>query len=158
MKIITVKRKNTFQFLTIDIFLHMVHFQKFLDFPCGPVVKNPSANAGHGLHPWSWKIPWVMEQLSSWLQLLSDVPRLLKPVCPKAQALQQETPPQCEAKRHAREQPRLSTRESLSNSEDPAQPKTNKYWKNSQICSLFFPPWINSGLLCQVPKIPNWNY
>ena len=33
------------------------------NFPSGPVVKNPSANAD-GLRPWSGKIPQAAEQLS----------------------------------------------------------------------------------------------
>ena len=35
------------------------------DFPGGAVVKNPPANArGHGVEPWSGKIPHAAEQLS----------------------------------------------------------------------------------------------
>ena len=35
------------------------------DFPGGPVVKNPPCQCGgHGLDPYSWKIPHIMRQLS----------------------------------------------------------------------------------------------
>ena len=38
-----------------------------LDFPGGPVVENPPANAGDtgGFNPWSGKIPHATEQLNS---------------------------------------------------------------------------------------------
>ena len=37
----------------------------YLDFPGGPVVKNPPANAGgQGFDPWSGKMPHAAEQLS----------------------------------------------------------------------------------------------
>ena len=56
------------------------------DFPGGPVVKNPLANAGDtGSIPGPWKIPHAMEQLSP------CVPTT-EPMCPRAHALQQEKP------------------------------------------------------------------
>ena len=58
---------------------------------------------GHRFNPWSKKIPHAKEQLSPCApQLLSlcsrvQVPHLLKPVCPRTHALQQEKPLQWEA-------------------------------------------------------------
>ena len=40
------------------------------DFPGGPVVKNPPANAGNtDSIPGPWKIPHAMEQLSPWAHM-----------------------------------------------------------------------------------------
>ena len=61
------------------------------DFPGGPVVKNPPANAGNtDSIPGPWKIPHDMEQLSPCIPTT-------EPICPRAHALQQEKPPQWEA-------------------------------------------------------------
>ena len=60
---------------------------------------------GHGFEAWSGKIPHATEQLSLCATTTeparhnywAHVPRLLKPVCPRAHAPQQEKPPQWEA-------------------------------------------------------------
>ena len=60
------------------------------DFPDGPVVKNLTANAwGHAFSPWSKKIPHASRQLS---------PCSATTEAPRARALQQEKPPQWEAR------------------------------------------------------------
>ena len=63
-------------------------FKKTEDFPGGPVVKNPLANAGDmGL------IPGLRRLHMPWGQP-SPAPQLLKPRHTRAWALQQEKPPQ----------------------------------------------------------------
>ena len=60
--------------------------RQILDFPGGPVVKNPPANAGDmGFDPWSRKFPHAMGQLS--LEATTT-----EPMCPEVCALQQEKP------------------------------------------------------------------
>ena len=47
---------------------------KLLDFPDGPVVRNPLANAGDtGFSPWSGKIPYATGQLSLWATTTESV-------------------------------------------------------------------------------------
>ena len=95
------------------------------------MVKNPPANVGDELDPWSRKIPHATEQLNPRVPTIEpgcDLEpmsrnywafklQLLKPMCPRACA-PQEKPLQGEA--HA---PQLE--KSLCSNEDPAQPKTN---------------------------------
>ena len=62
---------------------------KLLDFPDGPVVKNPLANAGDtGFSPWSGKIPYATGQLSLWATTSEPV------LCNKRN-LCHEKPPHC---------------------------------------------------------------
>ena len=91
----------------------------------------------HGLDPWSRKIPHAMEQLT--LSARAPGPRnrnyrahtlqLLKPMCPKACALQQEKPPQWEACAMKRSLCLLPLEKGPGSTEDLAQPKTNKLKK-----------------------------
>ena len=87
-------------------------------FPGGSVVKNLSASAGdRGSIPGPGRCPCAMEQLSPCVQLLS--------ACPRACALQQEKPPQWEARTLQLESsPRLlQLGRSPHSKEEPAQPK-----------------------------------
>ena len=70
----------------------------------------------HGFSPWSEKIPCATEQPNPVPQLLS--------LCPRAQELQQEKPPQRKVHEPLlRSTPHLSQLEkSLSSPEDPAEP------------------------------------
>ena len=69
----------------------------------GSVVENPPANAGHGFDPWSGNVPHATEQLSPWattteLVLQSPGAVSTEPWRPRACALQQEKPPQWQAR------------------------------------------------------------
>ena len=81
------------------------------DFPGGAVVKETTCQfRGHRFKPWSGKTPRDAEQLSPCAQLLSlrsraHKPQVLRPCvttsevrAPRARALQQEKPPQWEAR------------------------------------------------------------
>ena len=62
-------------------------------FPDGPVVKNSPVRVGDGFQPLFGKIPRVVGPLSPRTTTNeAHEPQLLKPVCPRACALQQETP------------------------------------------------------------------
>ena len=63
------------------------------DFPDGPAVKNPPANAGDvGSIPGPGKFHMLW---GNWAH--EPVPQLLEPLCPRAHALKREKPPQWEA-------------------------------------------------------------
>ena len=85
----------------------------------------------HGSNHWSRKIPRVAEQLSPQLLSLCSrawKPQLLKPMCPRAHAQQQEKPPQWEARTPQLEHSSymLQLEKSLCSNKDPAWPKINK--------------------------------
>ena len=95
--------------------------QKDMDFPGGPVVKNPPANAGHmGLIPGSARSHMLWSNKACMPKLLSWTPR--------AWAWQQEKPQQREA--HALQRrvalARQNQRKPEYSNEDPAQPQITK--------------------------------
>ena len=65
-----------------------------LSFPHGLVVKNLTANSGDYFKPCSEMIPHAMEHLSPSANYWAYMPQLLKSVCPRAHAGQQEKPVQ----------------------------------------------------------------
>ena len=85
----------------------------------------------HGSDHWSREIPRVAEQLSPQLLSLCSrawKPQLLKPMCPRAHAQQQEKSPQWEARTPQLEHSPylLQLEKSLCSNKDPAWPKINK--------------------------------
>ena len=91
-----MNRKSTDQPVAWSLFSCEHQRRNARDFPEGPVVKNPSANAGD-MRSIPGKIPHASGQLSNVPQLLSHsrVSELWL-LCPRACALQQEKPLQWE--------------------------------------------------------------
>ena len=97
------------QFLpTRSLWKEIKHINKMLGASLWLSVKNPPAHEETWVNPSSGKIPHAMEQLNHayWACVLgpgkcsywAHVPQLLKPERPRACALQQEKPPQKEAR------------------------------------------------------------
>ena len=66
--------------------------QMFRNFPGGPVLVATCQCRGHGFSSWSGKIPQAVQQLSPRTTTAESTPQLLKPLCPRAHAPQQEKP------------------------------------------------------------------
>ena len=99
-------------FLSFFFFFNSYSFKRSLGLPWWLSGKESICQCRrHGFDPLSGKIPHAWEQLSPWVATVewacalepksrnywAHVLQLLKPVCPKAQALQEEKPPQWEA-------------------------------------------------------------
>ena len=112
-------------FLSVIVFNLKIQFSGF---PGGSVVKNPLAKAGNiDLTPGLGGSPLPQCNWAHKPQLLSLCsrtwePQLLKPLSPRDLAPQQEKPPQREARA-----PQLENTPAC-RSEDPAQPKVNKFF------------------------------
>ena len=82
---------------------------------------------GHGLDPWSGKIPHAKEQLSPWGTTTEPSSCNYWAHAPRARApLQGKTPQWGASVLQKRQPPFAATRESLHCNEDPVQPKINK--------------------------------
>ena len=125
---------------SFQIFLELKYFKIWMGFPGGSVIKNLAANTGAtgstpgpGRSHMSRSNRACEPQLLSLCSrageplLLSHVPQLLKPECPRACALKQEKPPQRETHTPQPESspcgPQLE--KSSHSNKDPAQPKVN---------------------------------
>ena len=136
-------KRNVKFFMNLEQLLYPCQDLVKLDlsgFPSGSVVRNLPACAGDtGLipNPGGSHMPQATKPMSRNYQVCAPepgscnywahVPQLLKP---RAQALQQEKPPQWEARAAQESSPcSLQLEKSPCSNHDPAQPKINKYFK-----------------------------